>query len=214
MLGERLRSKASYPVIYMFIVTFFFTVILVGLARGTRLRVEANRQIMFERAVLMAALPDEVKAATRLPEVHDIFMSRVETADASSGGAYRVMRAGNLEAYALPIEGQGFWDVIKGVIAIRPDKKTIVGIAFHEQKETPGLGAEITKPYFRRRFAGRKMASGERHMALVPVGAEIGENGVQVITGATQTCNRLEKIINQAIKNWHHSAPDSEETQE
>lgn len=200
--GARLRAKAYYPVAYMFVVTFFFTTILVGLARATRARVEANRQIMFERAVLLAVLPDDVTETTPSPVVHEMFAREIESPDDFSGGAYRLVRSGELMGYALPIEGQGFWDVIRGVIGIRPDGETLIGIGFYQQKETPGLGAEMTKPYFRRRFADRRMASGDRAIGLAPVGAEVGENEVHAITGATQTSTRLETIINRAVENW------------
>lgn len=63
-LAERLRRTALYPVVYMFLITFLFTAILIGIAHATHARVDANEKIMFERAVLMATLPDEVTDRT------------------------------------------------------------------------------------------------------------------------------------------------------
>ncbi len=59
---------------------------------------------------------------------------------------------GKLLGYAFEISGEGFWDVISGYLAVSPDRRTILGIAFYRQSETPGLGAEITKPWFEEQF--------------------------------------------------------------
>jgi len=155
--GERLRTMTLYPVLYMFLATLVFTLVLVGISRATQARVEANTQIMFERAVLMAVLPDEVNTATPSSRVHEMFTEMISPPDERSAGAYQLMESGEMAAYALPFEGQGFWDVIRGVIGIGTDRETLVCIAFYEQKETPGLGAEIIKPYFYERFMGRKI---------------------------------------------------------
>ena len=201
-LRAPLRARAYYPILYMFLVTFFFTAVLVGLDRATGARVEANRQIMFERAVLLAVLPDEVGEGTAASQIHRIFTDEIASPDGTSGGAYRLVRSGELAAYAIPIEGKGFWDTIRGVIGVMPDRETVTGIAFYDQKETPGLGAEIVKPFFRDRFKGIHIGSGDRPIGLVQVGAETGENAVHAITGATQTSSRLEKIINDGIGEW------------
>jgi Na+-transporting NADH:ubiquinone oxidoreductase subunit C len=108
--------------------------------------------------------------------------------------------------YALPIRGQGFWDDIAGVIGIDADGETLTGIAFHEHKETPGLGAEIVGPRFRNQFKGKKMDPGERPIGLLPAGAEVSEHQVHAITGATQTCTRLERIMNDALLEWRGAA--------
>ncbi|MBN1556815.1 MAG: FMN-binding protein [Lentisphaerae bacterium] len=197
-----LRDRAEYPAVYMFAVTLVFTAILVGLARGTQERVEANRRIRFERAVLRAAGLDAEG------DVHRVFTERLEAPSAGTGGAYVYRAADGKAVYALPFEGQGFWDVIKGVIGLDADGETVRGIAFYEQRETPGLGAEITTPAFRGRFEGLGLKVGARALALVPAGtpAEAGE--VHAITGATQTCTRLEKILNDAIAAWRAAAGD------
>ena len=211
-LGQRLRAKALYPVVYMFLATLVFTAVLVGISRATQARVEANTQIMFERAVLMAVLPDEVNASTPSRQIHKMFTETISPPDESSRGAYRLMKSGEIAAYALPFEGQGFWDVIRGVIGIGADGEIVVGIAFYEQKETPGLGAEIIKPYFCERFMGRKMAAGDRPIGIIPTGRDTSENEVNAITGATQTSTRLERILNQAVNAWRASSPDTKGT--
>ncbi len=198
---EKLKRSLIYPVIYMFVVTFLFTSVIVGISHATRERVEANKRVMFERAVLMA-LPLDVTEDTPSIEVHEIFAERVKGPSATSAGAYLLMEEDRLIAYALPITGRGFWDLLSGIIGIRIDKRTLTGIAFYEQRETPGLGAEITKAYFREQFKGLKIKEGDVPVRLLPVGTRTSEHEVHAITGATQTCTRLERIINQNLRTW------------
>ena len=50
---------------------------------------------------------------------------------------------GEQEAVAVRFSGPGVWGPIKGFLALESDRKTIRGITFYEQEETPGLGGEI-----------------------------------------------------------------------
>ena len=91
---------------------------------------------------------------------------------------------------------------IKGVIGIKADKKTTTAIAFYEQNETPGLGAEITKPAFKSQFEGKVISGSDKPLSIIPPSEELGSSEVHAIAGATQTSVRLEKIINTALSNW------------
>lgn len=198
---EKLRSHIGFPVVYMFVVMLFFASVVVGFARFTAERVAANRQILFERAVLIA-LGFDVGRDTPPQEIHRLFQSRVDAPTEGSAGAYILEDGDGVAAYALPVAGQGFWDEIKGVVGIQSDGRTLIGVAFYEQKETPGLGAEIVKPYFLKRFKGLPLETNSNPIGLVSVGMERRENEVYAITGATQTCTRLEKILNEALAAW------------
>lgn len=202
-LGQKLRQHPAYPVLYMFAVTFVFVVVLVGLSRATRERVEANRRVLRERAILMAALPDEVDARMASPEVSRVFRERVEEPDVP-GAPYRVLKDGELHAYSLPVEGQGFWDAIRGALGIAPDGERVLGIAFHEQNETPGLGGEILSAAFRNQFRGKKLAPGDEPLRMVSPAETPDEHSVHAITGATQTSVRLERIIREDVNAWRH----------
>ncbi len=197
----KLRDRRAYPVFYMFAVTFVSTGVLIGLNRMTEDRVEANRQVLFEEAVLFA-LGWDAEEKMSPAGVHQAFLENVQEPAEESAGAYRLVRGGKLEAYALPFEGRGFWNQIKGVMGIRPDGSVLTGMAFYEQSETPGLGAEIVKTYFTDQFQELKLDAGSPALALKSSGAKSGENEVDAITGATQTCTRLEDILNNALDAW------------
>ena len=64
--------------------------------------------------------------------------------------------------YILPLSGMGLWGPIWGYVAFDSDCSTIYGAFFDHQGETPGLGAEITKPAFTGQFPGHKVFKGDR----------------------------------------------------
>ena len=62
---------------------------------------------------------------------------------------YKYMSADNpdeIEAYILPLYGNGLWNKIYGFVALEKDLNTIKGISFGHVQETPGLGARISDP--------------------------------------------------------------------
>lgn len=199
---QDIQDTIWYPVVFMFMITLVLSSILIGVNSHTRSRVEKNRELMFERAVMASVLPDQFTMESPADKVHTAFQKNIQSPDSESDPAYRYYENGNLTAYALPFSGKGFWDRIKGVIGFRPDRQTITGIAFVEQNETPGLGGEIVKPYFRERFEGITIRTTGKAVNLVAVSEETGANRIHAITGATQTSNKLEIIINNAVKNW------------
>jgi Na+-transporting NADH:ubiquinone oxidoreductase subunit C len=168
-------------------------------------RVEANETLAFEKAVLVV-LPDvDVEKMTHA-EIHNAFTEMIIEPNESSGIVYTAQKDNVIIAYVLKISGQGFWAPIRGVIGIEPDKKTITGIAFYKQNETPGLGAEITKAPFRNQFEGKVISSNDQPIDIVRPGTPLGESEVHAVTGATQTSDRLEIIINTALKQWRDSS--------
>jgi Na+-transporting NADH:ubiquinone oxidoreductase subunit C len=185
----------------MFILTAFFSTIVIGFTQVTRERVEANEKLAFEMAVL-AALPGLYQENLSRMELHKRFTESVNPPDDSSGTAYTLKQNGQIIAYALPVSGQGFWAPIKGVIGIKADKETITGIAFYQQNETPGLGAEITKDTFTEQFRDKKIAAEGRPINIKRPGDALGNSDVHAVTGATQTSTRLENIINTGLKEW------------
>ncbi|MFC1636976.1 FMN-binding protein [Planctomycetota bacterium] len=196
-----IRKRAWFPIAYMFCVTAFFSSIVIGLTRLTGERVEANEELAFERAVLSVLPEVDVETMTRL-EIHNTFTQMIEEPDDLSRGAYTAKKNGRIIAHILPMSGQGFWSPIKGVIGVKTDKETITGIAIYEQNETPGLGAEIAKAPFRKQFLGKVISSNGEPIDIRRPGITLGDNEVHAVTGATQTSNRLEIIINTALKQW------------
>lgn len=212
-----MRDKPWYPVAYMFVVTAAFSGILIGVSAATRERVERNEQIFRERAILVAV--GEASDDTSAEQVHQRYTQRIRPIKIDPAGSddlenireYQLVAATTDEpaAMAVPIYGQGFWDEIRGVIGLRSDRRTIIAIVFYEQKETPGLGAEIAKPGFRDQFGDNKvLAPGDTPIDIRPSGAALDRSSVHAVTGATQTCTRLERFLNAQLVKWRRATTE------
>ena len=105
-------------------------------------------------------------------------------------------------AYAIPLEGKGLWSTLYGYLALEKDGSTIMGITFYAHKETPGLGAEISKPWFSDNFKGKKLLDQSGSLASVKVfKGKAKDSGlpedhvVDGISGATITADGVTDLI-------------------
>jgi len=110
------------------------------------------------------------------------------------------------EAVAVPFSGPGLWGPIEGVMALEPDLATIRAVRFYKQEETPGLGGEIGADWFQDKFAGKKMVSrsGDPVFRVRPGAGAEDQNGVDAITGATMTSDRVQDILNDLARRLHN----------
>ena len=93
------------------------------------------------------------------------------------------------------------WGPIKGFLALDPKITKILGITFYEQEETPGLGGEISTPSFRNKFVGLPIRDKEGNPGIIiKSGGEEAINKVDGISGATMTCDKVQQMLNEAIK--------------
>lgn len=121
---------------------------------------------------------------------------------------YYSQKDGKIDAYILPISGKGLWSTIYGYLALEPDATTVKGITFYQHGETPGLGGEIEKDWFKSSFEGKKIRSetGELKSITVLKGkvAEKIEKDQQQyyvdgISGSTLTGNGVTKFLKQDL---------------
>jgi Na+-transporting NADH:ubiquinone oxidoreductase subunit C len=196
-----MKNNRWFSVFYMLIVTAFFSSIIIGLSIATREQVKANETLALEKAVLQV-LPGLYEEGMSGVQIHQRFMDKVAEPSEKTGNAWAMKNNSGYQAYAVPLSGQGFWASIKGVIGIAEDRKTVTGIAFYEQNETPGLGAEIEKASWRAQFSGKKLSDGRKVLNMKRPGETAGEHEVNAVTGATQTSVRLGKIIDDGVTQW------------
>ncbi|OGC42963.1 hypothetical protein A2Y85_02240 [candidate division WOR-3 bacterium RBG_13_43_14] len=196
----KIKDRAWFPVFYMFAATLVLSSILILFGAFTKQRVKNNEQLAFERAVLEALNVDITGYSPA--RIHDQYVQAVRVMDTQRPEVFAFYENNQLIGYALPLSGPGFWSLIKGVIGIAADTSTIIGLSFYEQNETPGLGGEIIKPLFRDQFNGKKIARTGIPIEFRMSTAELSENSVHMITGATQTSTRLGKFLNNQLAVW------------
>ncbi len=196
-----MKEKRFFPVIYMFVITAVVSSAVIGFSQYTQERVQANQQLNFEVAVLKV-LPGMYDPNLSSVELHKKFQEQLSEPTEQTSGAYTLKKNNVIQAYALPITGHGFWAEIKAVIGIQPDLKTITGFSVYQQRETPGLGAEISKNEFTKQFDNLQISIEGKPITFRRPGEKLEQGQVHAVTGATQTSVRLEKIIDDSLEQW------------
>ncbi len=112
--------------------------------------------------------------------------------------------------YIVPLLGKGLWGPIYGNIAFGVDFNKIVGASFGNDKETPGLGAEISQSEFGDQFIGKTIFTDDGKftsidivkggVSVLPAAARI--HGVDAISGGTITCNAVADMLRNCLENY------------
>jgi Na+-transporting NADH:ubiquinone oxidoreductase subunit C len=112
----------------------------------------------------------------------------------------------NNNIYILPVHGKGLWGPIYGYVALQSDMNTIYGVSFDNDKETPGLGAEINQHWFEIRFKDKKIFNQTGDFVAIKVlksGATGNpDNSVDGISGGTITSQGLENMLYNCLKSY------------
>ena len=107
--------------------------------------------------------------------------------------------------YVFPVYGAGLWGAIWGYVALNSDKDTVYGVYFSHASETPGLGAEISKPEFSNEFKGKKLfVDGTfKSIAIVKPGKSVaGQDYVDGISGGTITSNGVGAMLFDSLSGY------------
>ena len=96
-------------------------------------------------------------------------IDEVDKTDNLSYTIYQSRENNKVTGYAIPIAGKGLWGTMYGYFAIEPDAETVKGITFYKHKETPGLGAEVDKDWFKNNFVGKKLTNENGELVSIEV---------------------------------------------
>lgn len=120
-----------------------------------------------------------------------------------------IYKTNNPDGYIIPISGKGLWSTMKGYFAIGEDKNSTLGIVFYEHGETPGLGAEVDKPWFQNQFKidkGKKIFDENKNLVSITVNKKKNTDGkkheVDGITGATVTSDGVTKFLKRDLDRY------------
>jgi Na+-transporting NADH:ubiquinone oxidoreductase subunit C len=113
---------------------------------------------------------------------------------------YVVMDGDRAAQVVIPIEGIGLYGTLYGFLALDRDTTLIRGLAFYENRETPGLGGEVDNPKWRALWPGRKAFDGEWQPRIRLVKGVAGPPGedphhVDALSGATITSNGVTRML-------------------
>ena len=108
--------------------------------------------------------------------------------------------ATQMNAVIIPISGKGLWSTMYGYIAVDlTNFSTLKGITFYQHGETPGLGAEITKDWFKSSFVGKELEKDSEFESISVKKAGNADKSslyeVDGISGATITSRGVENLL-------------------
>lgn len=176
------------------------SVLLMAASSYTQPYRKANEEAEKVRNFL-AALEIPLPEGADAKQLLEVYEANVKIRELGDLMFYEYIPAGSTDgrpvAVAVPFTGAGVWGPIRGVIATEPDLTTIRGLRFYHQEETPGLGGEIASERFLTQFVGKKIvsAAGTPGIRVLKPGAELDENSVSGITGATMTSDRVQGML-------------------
>jgi Na+-transporting NADH:ubiquinone oxidoreductase subunit C len=105
-----------------------------------------------------------------------------------------------VEQVVLPVEGVAMWGTAYGFVALDRDGNTVRGLTFYDQKETPGLGGEISNPKWQAHWHGRKVFDAQWQPKLTVVKGSVGPpeqdpHRIDALSGATITSNGVARMM-------------------
>ncbi len=116
---------------------------------------------------------------------------------------YEIMEGDKVTMFVLPIVGKGLWSTMHGFLALDADTRTIRGLTYYDQAETPGLGGEVVNPKWKALWQGR-LAYDENWSAKIavikgPAGpVEQNPYAVDGLSGATLTS----RVVTNMLQFW------------
>ena len=112
--------------------------------------------------------------------------------------------------YIIELRGTGLWDAIWGYISLKSDFNTVNGVSFDPKGETAGLGAEITKDWFKESFKDEKIFNSEGELVGItvlkgnndPNNIDKDDHEVDAISGSTITGDGVTDMIYERVNNY------------
>jgi Na+-transporting NADH:ubiquinone oxidoreductase subunit C len=190
-----MKDKAWFNLVFMLLCTAVFTGILSGVYVYSRPLIEANAR-MTEIKAQLNALQAAVPTASGSMELEAYYNESIEKQEINGVTVYSYRDGDGKLFYALPFEGSGLWGRITGIVALDSDLKTVMGIDFISQNETPGLGGRIEEDWYKEQFRGITLFDDGDPVRY----ASSGDDGqVDAITGATITSTAVASMVNESI---------------
>lgn len=192
-----------YTLSYAGILSTVCALLLAATASFTRPYQEANKEAEETLNILTALkVPlGEKVSAMALREIYEENVKKQEQGEITLYVYSPADADGETEAVVVRFEGSALWGPVKGFLALESDMRTIRGITFYEQEETPGLGGEIVTDWFRQQFEGKSILDADGKPGIIIKGkGATAQNQVDAISGATMTCDKVQEMINKTIE--------------
>lgn len=163
-----------------------------------------------ERYGPAGALNDELKLETynprraandpdlRVPIPEDLDLAGIHYREPVAR-VFLVMKDGAVDEIVLPVYGKGLWSTLYGFLALDADTRTVRGLTFYDQKETPGLGGEVENPAWKAQWVGKEALDADYQPQIRVVKGLAdpnSDNQIDGLSGATITSNGVQGLVN------------------
>lgn len=187
------KKRIFYPVVFMILVTAFFTFLLAFINEQTYARIDEQRALEFQTSVLYS-LDLPIEGMTE-KEIISFFNNNVKEKTINDRNYFIYSENGSTKGYVFEFIGDGLWGTISGHIAFNPNFTALLGVNFTDHSETPGLGGRIDEIEFKEQFRNISIEDTEE---IIEYGTASGGN-VDAISGATITSTAVRNIFNTQI---------------
>ena len=218
-------SEALKTYLFAAVLCLVCSLLLTAAATGLKPRQLQNVAVDRQRNILVAAGLLDGETVPPAAEIQALYDENVKNIWVNQQGQvvpetqrqaqdlpiYLYLPEGRLDAYVVPIDTTGLWGKIHGYLAIDQDGSTVRGFTVYKHQETPGLGGEIERKWFRQNFEGKKIINSEGRFVSVaiakgkvaeriPAGEQI--NYVDGISGATLTGKYLSAGLKDILRDY------------
>ena len=145
------------------------------------------------------------RVAAREPETRFVIPEGQDLAGIKAHSRYQdvylVMDGDTLQQVILPVYGKGLWSTMYGFISLDADMTTVVGFAFYEHGETPGLGGEIDNPNWKKLWPGKRIYDDQGETRIEVVKGTVDRDSANAIyqvdglSGATLTARGVGNLL-------------------
>lgn len=177
-------------------VAFVCSVVVSAAVYVLRPMQQAYEQIERNRAIVAVAL-DVPDTATEL-EVVSAFVG-LEAMTVSDALVYLARNEVGVERWVVPFSGRGMWSTIDGFVALDADLEAIAALAIERHGETAGIGDRIEDPEWLDAWRGKRLHDAEGRLAITVVAGADAAYEVDLITGASITCEAVGTIVREAV---------------
>ncbi len=180
-------------VVFVLVLGSVLTTALIAVDEYTAPFIEKNAETKIKSSILKAL---EISFQAESAEMGELFDKNISIEQKVEMTFY-VSEQGDI---AFRFTGSGLWGPISGVLALRPDFKTIKAITIIHQEETPGLGSRIAEEAYLQGFRNKIFAP---ILRLVQAGrGGGGDSEVDVIAGATMSSDAFINILTSQFEQY------------
>ena len=187
------KKQILYPVVFMIVITAFFTFILSFVNEFTKETIKSQNELIIQKSIFYVFGIDTEMLTDE--DIKKEFKEKIIKTTIDNKIIYTYKKDNVVLGYAVEVSGSGLWGIITAHIAFDPKHEKIIGVNFISHAETPGLGGRIDELLFKEQFRNISLSNLDN---IFSFNKSTGGN-LDAISGATITSMAVRDIFNLEI---------------